>query len=66
HFRRANIPAYGYSPIPMNITDTARRHGNDERIYLRDYLNGVLLFGDVLQEFALNPGKKLSPPQPAP
>ncbi len=66
HFRRANIAAYGYSPIPMNITDTARRHGNDERIYLRDYLNGVLLFGDVLEEFAFTPGKKLSPAQPAP
>ncbi|MCA1611738.1 MAG: M20/M25/M40 family metallo-hydrolase [Acidobacteria bacterium] len=62
HFRRAGIAAYGYSPIPMNITDMARRHGNDERIYLRDYLNGVLLFGEVLEEFAATPREKLSPP----
>ncbi len=63
HFRRENFAAYGYSPIPMNITDMSRRHGNDERIYLRDYLNGVLLFDEVLEEFAFTP-QKMSPPEP--
>ncbi len=52
-FRQRGIPAYGYSPIPMNIADASRRHGLDERIYLRDYLNGVELYEDVLEEFAL-------------
>ena len=63
--RERGIPAYGFSPIPMNITDAARRHGNDERIFLRDYLTGVDLFADVLEEFALHPpaaNKCQSPP----
>ena len=53
--RERGIPAYGFSAIPMNITDASRRHGNDERIFLRDYLTGVELFTDVLEEFALHP-----------
>ncbi len=39
----------------MNITDAVRRHGNDERVFLRDYLNGVTLLSDVVEEFALFP-----------
>jgi acetylornithine deacetylase/succinyl-diaminopimelate desuccinylase-like protein len=54
-FRRAGFPTYGYTPIPMNITDAARRHRNDERIYLPDFQAGVSLFRDVLEEFALRP-----------
>jgi acetylornithine deacetylase/succinyl-diaminopimelate desuccinylase-like protein len=53
--RERGIPAYGYTPIPTNITDAARRHNNDERIFLRDYLTGIALFTDVLEEFALKP-----------
>jgi acetylornithine deacetylase/succinyl-diaminopimelate desuccinylase-like protein len=53
--REKGIPTYGYQPIVMNITDTARRHGNDERVFLRDYLNGVDLMADVVEEFALFP-----------
>ena len=53
--RQRGIPAYGFAAIPTNITDAARRHNNDERIYLRDYLTGIALFTDVLEEFALNP-----------
>jgi acetylornithine deacetylase/succinyl-diaminopimelate desuccinylase-like protein len=52
YFRRRGIPAYGYSPIPFNITDSARRHGNDERIYLRDYLKGIRVYADVVAEYA--------------
>ncbi len=53
--RDRGIPTYGYEPIPMNVTDAARRHGNDERVFLRDYLNGVALYSDILEEFALRP-----------
>ena len=53
--RERGIPAYGFCAIPMNITDAARRHGNDERIFLRDYLTGIDLFSDVLEEFAVRP-----------
>jgi len=51
--RQKGIPTYGYSPIPMNITDSSRKHGPDERIYLRDYLTGVQVYNDLLEEFAL-------------
>ena len=54
-FRARGIPAYGYSPIPMNIYDAARRHGPDERVYLRDYIRGVALYEEVLKEFAKGP-----------
>jgi acetylornithine deacetylase/succinyl-diaminopimelate desuccinylase-like protein len=54
YFRNRGIPAYGYPPVPANITDSARRHTNDERIFLRDYLNGIDLYRDIVEEFALN------------
>ena len=54
-------PAYGYPPVPANITDSARRHGNDERIFLRDYLSGIDLYGDILEEFALNYNSSAAP-----
>ncbi|MEX0879062.1 MAG: M20/M25/M40 family metallo-hydrolase [Thermoanaerobaculia bacterium] len=53
--RERGIPTYGYQPIAMNITDAARRHGNDERVFLRDYLNGVDLLGEVVEEYATRP-----------
>ncbi len=59
--RDAGMEVYGYSPIPMNITDAARRHWNDERVYLRDYLDGVALFDDVLLEYAASGAQELSP-----
>jgi acetylornithine deacetylase/succinyl-diaminopimelate desuccinylase-like protein len=63
HFRRRGVPAYGFEPVPMNITDAARRHGNDERVYLRDYLGGIALYADFLEEFAVF-GADLSPAPP--
>jgi acetylornithine deacetylase/succinyl-diaminopimelate desuccinylase-like protein len=53
YFRQRGIAAYGYSPVPSNIADSARRHGNDERIFLRDYVNGVELYKEILLEYAL-------------
>ena len=53
--REKGIPTYGYQPIPMNITDAARRHGNDERVFLRDYVDGVDLLTEVVEEFATAP-----------
>lgn len=55
YFRQKGIPVYGYSPIPMNITDSARRHGNDERVFLRDYSSGLDLYADIVAEYAVNP-----------
>lgn len=53
YLRQKGFPTYGYSTIPMNITDAVRRHGVNERIYIRDFVNGVALFEDVVEEFAL-------------
>jgi acetylornithine deacetylase/succinyl-diaminopimelate desuccinylase-like protein len=61
YFRRLGIPAYGYPPVAANITDSARRHSNDERIFLRDYLSGIDLYGDILEEFALNYNSSTNP-----
>ena len=60
YFRNRGIATYGYSPVPFNITDSARRHGNDERIYLRDYVDGIETYKDVLLEFALSADNKLA------
>jgi len=61
YFRRRGIATYGYSPVPANITDSARRHASDERIYLRDYVDGVKTFEEVLLEFAFSASNKLPP-----
>ncbi len=60
YFRQRGIAAYGYSPVPVNITDSARRHRNDERIYLRDYVDGVNLYRELLLEFAFHGDNKTS------
>lgn len=62
YFRQRGIAAYGYSSVPVNITDSARRHGNDERIFLRDYVDGVDTYRELLLEFAFSDDNKLSPP----
>ena len=54
-FRQKGFPTYGYSPIAMNITDSARRHGNDERIFLRDYVLGCAIYSEIVEEFAMHP-----------
>lgn len=59
-FRRRGIPAYGWAPILMNIMDSSRRHLNDERVFLRDYLNGVETYDQVVKEYAFFPGNKTS------
>jgi acetylornithine deacetylase/succinyl-diaminopimelate desuccinylase-like protein len=55
-FRRAGFPTYGFSPIPMNIGDASERHGNSERVFLPDFLKGVEVYRDAVQEFALGTG----------
>jgi acetylornithine deacetylase/succinyl-diaminopimelate desuccinylase-like protein len=54
-FRQKGFPTYGYSPIGMNIGDASRRHGNDERIFLRDYVLGCEIYADIVEEFATRP-----------
>lgn len=63
-FRQRGFPTYGYSPIAMNITDAARRHGNDERIFLRDFVLGCAIYGQILEEFARYPPTAETSPVP--
>ncbi len=63
YFRNRGIATYGYSPVPANIMDSVRRHGNDERIFLRDYLDGVSTYQELLLEFAFSDGNKLARPE---
>lgn len=61
-FRKLGYPTYGFSPIAVNITDSARRHGNDERIFLRDYVLGCAIYADIVEEFATHqPLGEMSP-----
>jgi acetylornithine deacetylase/succinyl-diaminopimelate desuccinylase-like protein len=61
--RRAGFPTYGFSPIPMNIGDASRRHAAGERVFLPDFVKGVEVYRDVLEEFAVRPPnmRELSP-----
>jgi acetylornithine deacetylase/succinyl-diaminopimelate desuccinylase-like protein len=62
YFRAHGFPTYGYSPILMNIADSAHRHANDERVFLRDYLNGLDLYDQIVKEYAFFPDNKTSRP----
>jgi hypothetical protein len=63
-FRQLGFTTYGFSPVAVNITDSSRRHANDERIFLRDYLEGLEIFENVLEGFAADPGNKVSGAHP--
>lgn len=49
-FRERGIPAYGFSPFLVDPFDAARRHGNDERIFLPFYTRGLPVMREALYE----------------
>jgi acetylornithine deacetylase/succinyl-diaminopimelate desuccinylase-like protein len=51
-FRARGFPTYGFMPVAANVTDASRRHGNEERVFLLDYLAGVETCRDLLEAFA--------------
>ena len=51
-FRDAGIPAYGFSPFLIFVTDTFRRDTLNERIDLRGFVEGVDLYGRVVGNLA--------------
>ncbi len=51
-FRRRGIPAYGFTPYLMDPIDAARRHGNDERLFLPFFTRGIPVMREVLYELA--------------
>jgi acetylornithine deacetylase/succinyl-diaminopimelate desuccinylase-like protein len=50
--RRAGIACYGFSPFQIGLQDSSRRHGNNERIFLPAYLDGVELYRLLVADFA--------------
>jgi acetylornithine deacetylase/succinyl-diaminopimelate desuccinylase-like protein len=63
-FRQRGFPTYGFSPIAMNITDSVRRHSNDERVYLRDYVRGCAIYAEAVEDFAFfGPSGDVTPPR---
>jgi acetylornithine deacetylase/succinyl-diaminopimelate desuccinylase-like protein len=51
-FRARGIPAYGFTPFQMDPVDSARRHGDDERIFLPFFTRGMILMREVLFELS--------------
>ncbi len=49
-FRERGIPAYGFSPFMVDTFDAARRHGNDERIFLPFFTRGLPVLKEALYE----------------
>ena len=51
-FRKRGIPAYGFTPFQIDPLDAARRHGNDERVFLPFFARGVKIMRETLFEEA--------------
>ena len=49
-FRARSIPAYGFSPCVMEVSDIERIHGIDERISVDNLLLGVKVTCDMVRE----------------
>jgi acetylornithine deacetylase/succinyl-diaminopimelate desuccinylase-like protein len=53
--RKRSVEAYGLLPFPLNEDDIARMHGNDERIPLASFRQGVDFLYRVVSGFATQP-----------
>jgi acetylornithine deacetylase/succinyl-diaminopimelate desuccinylase-like protein len=51
-FRRAGIPAYGFSPFLIMNTDTLQVDAPNERMALPGFVDGVELYLDVVRRLA--------------
>ena len=52
YFRAAGIPAYGYSPFPVVVTDTMNIGRPEERMQLPAFVEGVRLYQQVVSHIA--------------
>lgn len=50
-FRDVNITSYGFEPFAVKREDDERVHGNNERIPLKSYTDGVQLYWDLVDDF---------------
>jgi acetylornithine deacetylase/succinyl-diaminopimelate desuccinylase-like protein len=51
--RLHNVQAYGLRPFPINETDDARVHGDEERLPLASFPKGVDLMVRIVAEFSV-------------
>jgi acetylornithine deacetylase/succinyl-diaminopimelate desuccinylase-like protein len=51
-FREKGIASYGFGPFPMTEADLLRVHGNDERIPVQTFREGVQTFYEIVEEFS--------------
>ncbi|HET9399508.1 MAG TPA: M20/M25/M40 family metallo-hydrolase [Candidatus Acidoferrales bacterium] len=52
YFRVKGITAYGFVPFAMKPEDSTRAHGNDERIAVTSFTDGVHLMWEVVSRFS--------------
>jgi acetylornithine deacetylase/succinyl-diaminopimelate desuccinylase-like protein len=50
--RLRNVQAYGLVPFPLSSDDISRMHGNDERIPLESFREGLEYISAILTDFA--------------
>jgi len=51
-FRDAGIVSYGFSPFAITREDDERVHGNNERIPVKSFTDGVRLYWEVVSSFS--------------
>lgn len=54
-FRARGIAAYGVSPFKVNYYDAGTAHGNDERIRVRFFSEGVRVMRQIVDDFCERP-----------
>jgi hypothetical protein len=54
-FRAAGIPAYGFSPFPLTVTETLQIGRPNERMQLPAYVRGVALYRKLIDRLAREP-----------
>ena len=50
-FRDVKIASYGFEPFAVTREDDERVHGNNERIPLKNYTDGVQLYWNIIDDF---------------
>lgn len=50
-FRDLGITSYGYSPFVFTTAEFAGVHGNDERVSVKNVVEGVKIYFQLLNEF---------------
>ena len=55
HLRRRGVQAYGITPFPVDVSQSASIHRNDERVRLDWFLQGIDLTRGIVRKWAFAP-----------